>query len=113
LRPNTHISWLQWGRDQLIAEFPDLTAAAIMDVALQWGRDQLIAEFRAWHCTMYRRWPASMGPRSIDRGITGGGDEIATLHNASMGPRSIDRGIGVAEHALLPIAFGFNGAAIN
>jgi len=46
LRPNTHISWLQWGRDQLIAEFSALASDQPMQVELQWGRDQLIAELR-------------------------------------------------------------------
>jgi len=36
---------------------------------LQWGRDQLIAEFRAGVADVARRSVASMGPRSADRGI--------------------------------------------
>ncbi len=35
---------LQWGRDQLIAEFRGTVAAEASRAALQWGRDQLIAE---------------------------------------------------------------------
>ena len=37
---------LQWGRDQLIAEFVAGFTAAVTTNMLQWGRDQLIAEFR-------------------------------------------------------------------
>ena len=38
---------LQWGRDQLIAEFYDGATLTLGLLSLQWGRDQLIAEFRA------------------------------------------------------------------
>ena len=38
-------SRLQWGRDQLIAEF-DGASSRGMRMLLQWGRDQLIAELR-------------------------------------------------------------------
>ena len=37
-------NWLQWGRDQLIAEFISDVAKLRRDALLQWGRDQLIAE---------------------------------------------------------------------
>ena len=36
---------LQWGRDQLIAEFDKASLIQAMRDTLQWGRDQLIAEF--------------------------------------------------------------------
>src|ERR1017187_8257330 len=35
---------LQWGRDQLIAEFASETACSRSGVPLQWGRDQLRSE---------------------------------------------------------------------
>jgi len=35
---------LQWGRDQLIAEFPGFDVPKLQAALLQWGRDQLIAE---------------------------------------------------------------------
>ena len=37
-------SGLQWGRDQLIAEFKEGLVNAQENAKLQWGRDQLIAE---------------------------------------------------------------------
>ena len=39
-------SVLQWGRDQLIAEFENPMVDVMRDEMLQWGRDQLIAELR-------------------------------------------------------------------
>jgi len=36
--------WLQWGRDQLIAELASSVRGAWEAGKLQWGRDQLIAE---------------------------------------------------------------------
>jgi len=36
---------------------------------LQWGRDQLIAEFRGFRAACASERRASMGPRSADRGI--------------------------------------------
>ena len=38
------VTWLQWGRDQLIAEFYRAEFADPTGALLQWGRDQLIAE---------------------------------------------------------------------
>ena len=38
--------WLQWGRDQLIAEIDLSLHEQWFVVRLQWGRDQLIAEIR-------------------------------------------------------------------
>ena len=38
-------SGLQWGRDQLIAEFTGSEYEQLKQAELQWGRDQLIAEF--------------------------------------------------------------------
>ena len=35
---------LQWGRDQLIAEFKKAAWTKLVKLWLQWGRDQLIAE---------------------------------------------------------------------
>ena len=84
-------TWLQWGRDQLIAEL--FWAAIICGPlpALQWGRDQLIAELpaagEAGHLSR-----ASMGPRSIDRGTDLRRHPRHQHAVASMGPRSIDRG---------------------
>ena len=54
----------------MIAEFSLTAAPFAVDLELQWGRDQLIAELLLEELT----WPgitqASMGPRSIDRGIS-------------------------------------------
>ena len=38
------MGWLQWGRDQLIAEIVLWCGNARQGRSLQWGRDQLIAE---------------------------------------------------------------------
>jgi len=60
---------LQWGRDQLIAEFfvPGWGTQPYM--VLQWGRDQLIAELLHKSAKLAKKELASMGPRSADRGI--------------------------------------------
>src|ERR1035438_1430987 len=48
---------LQWGRDQLIAEFQVAVEAVYEQTALQWGRDQLIAEFlRCTYCPRMFLW---------------------------------------------------------
>ena len=60
--------WLQWGRDQLIAELASVVYEFNEFTALQWGRDQLIAELGFRTLAFGARTPASMGPRSIDRG---------------------------------------------
>jgi len=60
---------LQWGRDQLIAEFHCRRLAVSGVVELQWGRDQLIAELAFFKNTLGLITFASMGPRSADRGI--------------------------------------------
>ena len=59
---------LQWGRDQLIAETSWTSSTSESTQALQWGRDQLIAETHAVEVAIVENDPASMGPRSIDRG---------------------------------------------
>jgi len=88
-----HCQWLQWGRDQLIAETRHPT---IMHgdggAALQWGRDQLIAETSRHWCFWFHR-----------KGLQWGRDQLIAetaclvvgfllFVRASMGPRSIDRG---------------------
>ena len=45
--------WLQWGRDQLIAELLARQGQLTEEALLQWGRDQLIAELRS-HCRCCR-----------------------------------------------------------
>ena len=65
---NADYDWLQWGRDQLIAEIPSAINNVIHDLPLQWGRDQLIAEITLLQVISTGDQPASMGPRSTDRG---------------------------------------------
>src|ERR1019366_3112879 len=60
---------LQWGRDQLIAELHDVRPLHGCSEWLQWGRDQLIAEFAPPPFAPCVSIVASMGPRSVDRGI--------------------------------------------
>src|SRR2546426_1133460 len=104
---------------------------------LQWGRDQLIAESHPGECHLLGCIQASMGPRSIDRGIgrltdcvtktlllQWGRDQLiaestagtftSVIYNvASMGPRSIDRGIANLQQSKWKEFLSFNGAAIN
>jgi len=104
---------LQWGRDQLIAEFAVARERYPRADVLQWGRDQLIAEL-CFHCgfeTIHRE--ASMGPRSADRGIERAPQSKPWRSLASMGPRSADRGIDGACHTPSAGGSGFNGAAIS
>ena len=68
-------------------------SAVVSAATLQWGRDQLIAELMAVGVFGSNIVSASMGPRSIDRGIAGGNLHCSSIPQASMGPRSIDRGI--------------------
>ena len=53
-------SWLQWGRDQLIAELSTVRLGKDGNWWLQWGRDQLIAEliqsFAVFRCTSLLQW---------------------------------------------------------
>ena len=81
--------WLQWGRDQLVAE---------MDAALQTRGVWVIA---------------SMGPRPIGRGNTPIHHAHTTSDRASMGPRPIGRGNCFARHSFRQRSTGFNGAATN
>jgi len=80
---------LQWGRDQWIAELSTITTPEWKVTLLQWGRDQWIAEFCQYGPWLSWLVLASMGPRSMDRGITDHG-------GAGKGERN-----------------SFNGAAIN
>jgi len=107
------IDKLQWGRDQLIAEFCPagpvcsfLSRASMgprsIDRGIRDAGDSALADGRA-----------SMGPRSIDRGIGRLISELRWKRRASMGPRSIDRGIIVFPEACRGVDAGFNGAAIN
>src|SRR5579875_1387672 len=59
---------------------------------LQWGRDLVIAEIRRRSVILLLDRPASMGPRSGDRGNSAGMLRARAVISASMGPRSGDRG---------------------
>src|SRR5258706_344962 len=84
---------LQWGRDRLIAELRPDNRRRPLHARLQWGRDRLVAELPRPSGDLAAPGSASMGPRSIDRGIGQRREPPATAPRASMGPRSIDRGI--------------------
>ncbi len=92
---------LQWGRDLSIAEFPSPVSGVLEQMELQWGRDLSIAEFFEVRIEPLFIDEASMGPRSIDRGIASGARFAVMRWTASMGPRSIDRGIATFSHATL------------
>ena len=76
---------LQWGRDQLIAELSSIPSSADGLCELQWGRDQLIAELLAGWTLRFTGRTASMGPRSIDRGIDLRRLEAAGSHRLQWG----------------------------
>ena len=96
---------LQWGRDQTIAEMPagNCTRSAVL--SLQWGRDQTIAEMHPPATGTVEQAPASMGPRSDDRGNEVLNCCLGFYAWASMGPRSDDRG-----NSLASILFNFQRA---
>ena len=48
------VGGLQWGRDQLIAEFAVLMVDSAFTHPLQWGRDQLIAEISCGNHNSYQ-----------------------------------------------------------
>src|SRR5579884_546441 len=59
---------------------------------LQGGRDHVIAEMRSGPSAKPPQGPASMGPRSRDRGNGALPARLLRQARASMGPRSRDRG---------------------
>ena len=79
---------LQWGRDQLIAEFRQARRYSISGPWLQWGRDQLIAELSHHETNAARRKELQWGRDQL----------IAELQINASGGYNVDR---------------FNGAAIN
>ena len=70
-RPSSHrlSHQLQWGRDLSIAESASVSRPASRSRVLQWGRDLSIAESRVGRVQVDDGHRASMGPRSLDRGI--------------------------------------------
>ena len=129
--------WLQWGRDQLIAELCQTRTPTKPQAWLQWGRDQLIAELRSEMVMLPTVFMLQWGrdqliaeldvPPQISAGasqLQWGRDQlIAELsrkvwvmmrdQQASMGPRSADRGIAALQIVQIMLHEGFNGAAIS
>ena len=105
------ISWLQWGRDAVVAE--SLLFAG-NDVhaprRLQWGRDAVVAERRYYTKTSRTRNTASMGPRRCGRGKRSVQARHPRGHWLQWGRDAV-----VAESAARDLAVvdvrGFNGAA--
>ena len=93
-RHNEHYRfWLQWGRDQLIAESEFAAIGAQHSVIASMGPRSIDRGKPSRH--QHGRvlcLSASMGPRSIDRGKRIRLKQQAESVRASMGPRSIDRG---------------------
>src|SRR5579875_3178486 len=79
---------------------------------LQWGRDLVIAEIRRRSVILLLDRPASMGPRSGDRGNSAGMLRARAVISASMGPRSGDRGNERSQPGHQRRFSRFNGAAI-
>src|SRR2546427_179456 len=84
---------LQWGRGHVTAESEFRDGVPLPLTLLQWGRGHVTAESRPEWRYRYAQLPASMGPRSRDRGILAPINERVLAKRASMGPRSRDRGI--------------------
>ncbi len=89
---------LQWGRGLSTAEIWSAPACSCGASRLQWGRGLSTAEMRLVDALPVAVIPASMGPRSFNRG----NPEICPpAHDgleASMGPRSFNRGNAAAHH---------------
>ncbi len=64
------IAELQWGRAHVSAEFGVRILYNDISWALQWGRAHVSAELRQELGQCEGASPASMGPRSRERGIT-------------------------------------------
>ncbi len=93
---------LQWGRDLSIAE---LTLAGSVGHETDRFNGAAIYRSRNWPLERgraSRQLVASMGPRSIDRGIVHFRHDAPQFARASMGPRSIDRGIVAASRQWSP-----------
>ncbi len=103
---------LQWGRDLSIAELRRLIASRRDRISLQWGRDLSIAEFKGLGFTSGTALIASMGPRSIDRGIGSEYEYLVPTHATLQWGRDLS----IAELRLSARShdsmLGFNGAAI-
>ena len=67
---------------------------AIYDIRLQWGRGLSTAEIQGAAIPANGPGPASMGPRSFNRGNALGLRQLGMAEGASMGPRSFNRGNG-------------------
>ena len=83
---------LQWGRVRVNAEGFYGGYQALYPEALQWGRVRVNAEGRTDWREIAQQLPASMGPRSCERGRLHGADGGEAKRRASMGPRSCERG---------------------
>ena len=47
-RNTANIHGLQWGRNFIVAEIPDLTLQSLLFEKLQWGRNFIVAEMACW-----------------------------------------------------------------
>ena len=109
------ISALQWGRDLSIAEsLPSGRYARPLAPRLQWGRDLSIAESGVEACRLQVDHCGFNGAAiSRSRNPSVENAPLGVVFQASMGPRSLDRGIFGRAHAAAYISWGFNGAAIS
>ncbi len=115
VRAKTMVAWLQWGRARASAEMRSIVVSLPIISELQWGRARASAEITDAHSgrpaafcfngaalVRARKWahalasratlPASMGPRSCERGNGNYSPCILFPMQASMGPRSCERG---------------------
>ncbi len=86
---------LQWGHDPKTVDGREHFPSEIFGNSLRFNgatirRPWMVEALQATS----RRWDASMGPRSEDRGWGGSDARRSSLPKASMGPRSEDRGWG-------------------
>src|SRR5260370_1251563 len=86
------VKTLQWGREQLLAEIPQVRSDKIGWDTLQWGREQLLAEMQTASLSDDVLQRASMGPRAAARGNEAGVGGVEVGPGASMGPRAAARG---------------------
>ena len=84
---------LQWGRALMNAEMGGgTTRDSGGDSELQWGRALMNAEIQIPILLQTTAVPASMGPRSDERGNCRWEKALSLITQASMGPRSDERG---------------------
>src|SRR5205085_3680597 len=92
LSGSTAILGLQWSHAQLSVETQPVKVFEGFFTALQWSHAQLSVETKGMRHSVQPRAPASMEPRSAERGNTANIRALRGCIEASMEPRSAERG---------------------